>query len=346
MPDRRRDSRIAAAVVSWFKTAMRPLPWRTTPRDPWRSLVSELMAQQTQISRVAERFEPFMDAFPTPQAMRDAGEDAVLAQWSGLGYYRRARLLYAAASAIADDHNGHVPADADALRALPGIGRYTAGAIASIVFDQREPIVDGNVRRVLMRLDADDAMTERATWDRATNLVEVTDDPAALNEGLMELGATVCTPRNPTCAACPLKRSCRAVREGRQEEIPAPKKAAARRTLFCTTVLSVSDGAVLIRQRPATGLWASMWEAPTLERDDRFPSDDEVEAWSGLRPAAAVEERVHQTTHREVRFRVVAAQGGATSIGEYRSLAEVKGLALSSIQRDFLLETAPGLTDS
>ena len=224
------DDRLAWAageITRWFPTSARDLPWRRV-RTPWRALVSEFMLQQTQVSRVAERFEPFLDAFPSPLAMVEAGEDAVLAKWSGMGYYRRARMLHAAALAIVEQHDGVVPEDAATLETLPGVGRYTAGAIASIACGESVPIVDGNVDRVFARLTGDASLPgtkgrDARRWEEAGVYVAAADRPEVANEGLMELGALVCQPKAAQCLICPLAAQCCALEVGKVGEIPPPK---------------------------------------------------------------------------------------------------------------------------
>jgi len=349
-PARRSDAALARRLEDWFRLNRRDLPWRPAdpdaPRDPYAVLVSELMLQQTQASRVAERFDEFVRRFPDVRALARADEQAVLASWSGLGYYRRARLLHAAARAIVADHAARLPDDPDLLRALPGVGRYTAGAVASMAFGVRTPIVDGNVARVLLRLDGrdappDDPATQRWVWARSGALVERAASPGVFNEALMELGATVCTPRAPRCAACPLRARCRARAQGRQEEIPRPKAPPHRRELFCD-VARVQDarGRLLVERRAARGLWAGLWQAPTLERDDRHARPAELRAALSLDRVRRDLDFTHQTTHRAVRFRVwtgVAGAGGPRDRGEWRSPASVARLALSSPQRRILL---------
>jgi A/G-specific adenine glycosylase len=282
--------------------------------------VSELMLQQTQVARVVEKFGPFVRRFPTAAALAAAPEDEVLAAWQGLGYYRRARLLHAAAKALVERHGGRVPAgDHAALLALPGVGRYTAGAIASIVAGERVPIVDGNVTRVFQRLAArqgsasDRAVSEWA-WREAERFVARAADPSLANEGLMELGATVCTPAAPKCGACPLARMCRARREGRAEEIPSPKVRAKRKDLVLVTarVVRASDGAVLIEQRPREGLWGGLWQPPAVEcADGRDVSPRAAAELLGLPATVALRaagEVPFQTTHRAVVFVVFDAK--------------------------------------
>jgi A/G-specific adenine glycosylase len=271
--------------------------------------------------------------------LADADLDDVLAAWSGLGYYRRARLLHEAARAIVADHAGKVPEDVAALRALPGVGRYTAGAIASMVYGQPEPIVDGNVRRVIVRLEGregDDAWV----WERAAALVEAAKAPGVFNEGVMELGALVCTPRGARCGACPLRAECVAHREGRAESIPAPKAPAERRVLHqASVVVRDSRGRTLIEQRGDRGLWARMWQAPTLEGDGEVGADELAET-VGLAEATIRERFTHQTTHRRVEIAVWEGRlgrGRRPRRGRWARRAEIEGLALSNPQRRILL---------
>jgi A/G-specific adenine glycosylase len=271
--------------------------------------VSEIMLQQTQVSRVVPAFERFVRRFPDPGALARASERDVLAHWQGLGYYRRARLLHAAAKRVVELHGGTVPTEAELLRELPGVGRYVAGAIASIVAGTREPIVDGNVARVMLRLhgrdDApDDSATVRWLWDRAQDWVDGARDPSAANEGLMELGATVCTPRLPRCAECPLARHCVARREGNVDSIPAPKRkavAAARQRvrIMMSTLVAVHRGCIALEQRPGTGLWAGMWQTPSREASDGDECSDG--AWRGAERAGEVDAVL---SHRRVRIDV------------------------------------------
>jgi A/G-specific adenine glycosylase len=342
---------IARAVGVWHRAEARDLPWRDAPagaRDPYRVLVSEIMLQQTQVARVVEKFAAFLERFPTVHDLANAPESAVLAAWSGLGYYRRARLLHRAARAIVDEHAGSIPRDHAALLAIPGIGRYTAGAIASIAFGQAAPIVDGNVSRVILRLDgrdeaADDRAGQKRTWARAQELVAASAEPGVFNEGLMELGATVCTPRNPRCMFCPVREHCDAFATGRQDAIPRPKTAAARTPLFITALLAIdAKGRRLVERRPETGLWAGMHQPPSVEKPDRFATDEEIVASLSLTPGRVLEEFAHQTTHRDVRFRVVLAERARAGRGRaWHSTSAIGSLALGNPHRRILLEIDP-----
>jgi A/G-specific adenine glycosylase len=304
-------SALSAPLEAWFPAAARRLPWRER-RSGYHALVSELMLQQTQVARVVDAFERFVARFPGPRELAAAEEHEVLALWQGLGYYRRARLLQAAARAVCDRHGGEVPADAESLRALPGVGRYTAGAISSIAFGRREPIVDGNVMRVLSRLEgrasrAGDAADERWAWERAGAFVAAAGDPAVANEALMELGATVCTPAAPRCGACPLAGTCAARAAGTAESIPAPRRAAARRTLHWHVLVDADGDGVLLEVRPDRGLWARMMQPPTVESDSPLPADELSRRWGA--PVREAGSFVHVTSHRDVSFRVFVRSG-------------------------------------
>ena len=351
------DHACADALDRWFTSARRAFPWRPpidgppdAPRDPYHALVSEIMLQQTQAPRVAEAFERFIARFPDARALAEASEDDVRAAWSGLGYYRRARLLHQAAQAIINEHDGAWPDTADELRALPGVGAYTAGAIASCVFGQRTPLVDGNVTRVLARLDAQPgahaspALT-RWAWQRAAELVEHARRPGVLNEALMELGATVCTPRNPTCDRCPLADRCQARVLGRQQEIPAPKAPAKQSVIevLCARVIN-TRGRVLVTRRPDTGLWAGMWQPPSVEGPDtptrRRALREHITAriagpGAALRPMRNPTPLAHQTTHRRVLFTAltVSASGRAANGARWIAPDQLSELALATPHR-------------
>lgn len=331
------DRRLARVLARWFDGSARALPWRVAPRDPYLSLISEFMLQQTQVGRVLEKWGPFVARFPTLSALARAEESEVLAAWSGLGYYRRARLLHAAAREVRDRFGGQVPSDPAVLRGLPGVGRYTAGAIASIAFGRPEPIVDGNVARVLLRLEGRRLGPERGiswAWDRAGELAAAAERPGVFNEALMELGATVCTPRGPRCGACPVRSVCRARELGAQDRIPARKRGAERSTLWCAAVV-VRDGRgrLLLERRPMRGLFAGLWQAPTLE-SRAAPSEAEIAGAlgvRGLRPRGNFE---HVLSHRLLRFTVYEGRGGAGEAGRrWCEPARLEEFALSNAQR-------------
>jgi A/G-specific adenine glycosylase len=258
---------IASRLLAWHAQAGRhDLPWQRD-RNAYRVWVSEVMLQQTQVSTVIPYFERFMRRFPDVRALADAPDDEVLHLWTGLGYYARARNLLRAARVVRDAHGGEFPRDIDAVIGLPGIGRSTAGAILALSDDQRHPILDGNVKRVLARYHAvdgapDEAATLSSLWDLAeanTPAKEV----ATYTQAIMDLGATVCTRGKPRCAECPLARDCRAHSSGRETEFPAPKaRRAARKQKHSVMVVAKRADRVLLVQRPPSGIWGGLWCLP------------------------------------------------------------------------------------
>lgn len=335
-------------------------------RDPYAALVSELMLQQTQVSRVLEKFEEFMRRFPTVAALAGAHERDVLAAWSGLGYYRRAKLLHRASKAIAEQHGGEMPRDIETLRTLPGVGRYTAGAIASMVFGEPTALVDGNVVRVLLRFDArrgraGDGDSDDWAWARAETLVGLTVRGVAVhgarstargvpragefNEALMEFGALVCVPRAPKCRECPVRTLCAARERGVQEEIPTAKPEGKRRTICCAVLLVRDDrGRVLVEERPHDAMFAGMHQPPTIEREGGRITKADVEKEFGVRSLRLRERFTHKTTHRDLEFavyepagRVTVEEAARVSQGRrWVGAAEIADLALGTPQRRIL----------
>jgi len=258
-------TRVRAALLAWYRENHRDLPWRRT-RDPWAIWVSETMLQQTRVEAVIPYWERFLARFPDPGTLASADLDDVLGLWSGLGYYSRARNLKRAAEAVVARFGGRVPEEPDALQTLPGVGRYTAGAVASIAFDRPAPIVDGNVARVLARLlgireEIESPPARKRLWEEATALASG-ETPGDLNQALMELGALVCVPRAPRCSGCPLSASCVAYAAGDPEALPrrAPKRPP--RALHAVAALVMRRGKALAVRRPARGLLGGLWEMP------------------------------------------------------------------------------------
>ncbi len=248
-------------LLAFYDARARDLPWRRDT-DPYRVWVSEVMLQQTRVETVVPYYERWLERFPTLDALAEAPIDDVLHAWAGLGYYRRAHNLHRAARAVRERHHGELPEDPDALRDLPGIGDYTAGAIASIAFGRPEPAVDGNVRRVLSRLH-DLPGPGAAELRRLAAALVPEDRPGDFNQALMEFGATVCTPRAPRCEACPLAEHCRARAAGTQLERPLPKPSKPiPEDDVGTAVVVAPDGALLLVRRPDDGLLAGLWEFP------------------------------------------------------------------------------------
>jgi A/G-specific adenine glycosylase len=260
---------IAVALGAWFEVVARDLPWRRE-RAPYSVWLSEIMLQQTRVDTVVPYFQRFLARFPDVRTLAAAELDDVLHLWSGLGYYRRARQLHATAREVTERYGGVFPAEAKELRALPGIGAYTAGAIASIAYGKREPLVDGNVARVLARLEgiADPIKSPsavRRAWATAARLLP-DDRPGRFNEALMELGATVCTPRDPRCEACPLAPFCVARASGLERELPVTEsKRAVPVVEAVAAVLVDAGGLVLFARRREGGLFGGLWEPPMIE---------------------------------------------------------------------------------
>ena len=297
----------AAALLAWYGQHRREMPWRRAEgqADPYAVLVSELMLQQTRVDTVVPFFLRWMARWPTVAALAAASTEEVLAAWTGLGYYNRARNLHRAAQVVVARHGGKLPAEAAALAALPGVGPYTLGAIRSIAFGAPAPLVDGNVARVLSRWQASrlppaSAAGKKALWALATTLVA--QPPAALspgdwNQALMELGATLCMARAPGCTRCPVATWCAAHADGVAAELPVrvPKR---KPTVVAATYLlwRRADGHIWCGRRAETGRWAGLWEPPGMEGDD---AETQVRAWVADQPhLRALPTVVHVLTHR------------------------------------------------
>ncbi len=261
-------------LIEWFKREQRQLPWREN-RDPYRIWVSEIMLQQTRVDTVIPYFLRFMEKFPTPAALAEAEEEEVLKAWEGLGYYSRARNLQSAVREVVDQYGGKVPDDPREISSLKGVGPYTAGAISSIAFQKPEPAVDGNVMRVMSRVLSiwdDIALPKtRKLFEDTVRAAISAEDSSAFNQGIMELGALVCTPKSPSCLLCPVREHCSAFHEGVQEELPVKSKKKQPRPLEMGAAVIWNDRSeVLIHKRPSKGLLANLWEFPNHETQ---PSD-------------------------------------------------------------------------
>jgi A/G-specific adenine glycosylase len=257
---------IGRELLGWYRRHRRDLPWRRS-RDPYRIWVSEIMLQQTQVATVIGYYERWMQRFPDLAALARADADAVLSAWEGLGYYSRARNLLAAARRVVDEHGGELPRTLAELRGLPGIGRYSAGAIASIAYGAAEPAVDGNIVRVLSRLFCLEGDPKRAPlaeriWELARRLIPE-GEARDFNQALMELGATCCTPKQPSCERCPISTRCAAWQRDAVESFPAPSRRAAVVEESRAAAVIWRNGRVLtVRQRVDAARWASMWMFP------------------------------------------------------------------------------------
>jgi A/G-specific adenine glycosylase len=310
-------------LMSWYEQHRRELPWRRD-RDPYRIWISEIMLQQTRVAAVLDHYARFMQRFPSVQALASARESSVLALWSGLGYYQRARRMHQAAKLIARKRGGSFPTSAEEWRRLPGIGRYTAAAVASIAFDEPVAVVDGNVERVLQRsLGA--SLSGELTWTRAQELLDG-KRPGDFNQAMMELGATVCTPRAPQCLLCPVHSFC--VTRGTEAVHPQ----APRKTKATCYGLATVGGSILLVQRPAdASLMAGMWELPQLPPDSM--REDE--------PMLRVRHSITDTDYRVSVFAISQDQWAANNRARWFTSKQCERLALTGLTRKILRRIAP-----
>ena len=315
-----RRHEFASRVVRWQASHGRSsLPWQNT-RDPYRVWLSEIMLQQTQVSTVLGYYQRFLDRFPDVRTLAAAAQDEVLGLWSGLGYYSRARNLHRCAQDVVALHGGEFPRSAQQLQTLPGIGRSTAAAIAAFCFGERVAILDGNVKRVLTRVlgfgdDLASAANERRLWDQAQGLVpDAGQDMPAYTQGMMDLGATVCLARTPSCLLCPVQELCVAQRAGEPERYPV-KTRKLKRTAQSLWLLQAQrpDGAVWLEKRPQKGVWAGLYCLPAF---------DSLDALQGALPAPVPTREcapfVHVLTHKDLHLHPVIAVLGeqAPVLGE------------------------------
>ena len=341
-----------APLTRWFTRHKRALPWRREPRDPYHVWLSEVMLQQTQVATVVPYFERWLRRFPTVRALAEAPLDDVLKAWEGLGYYSRARNFHKAARLLQSELGGAIPDTVEALLRLPGVGRYTAGAIASLAFNRRAAVLDGNVKRVLSRLFALDGSGD--LWPLAESLLPA-QGAGTWNEALMELGATVCTPRAPKCVDCPLRSQCRAETLGEPERFPKRvRKLATPHHSVLTAVISRADGCVLMGQRPPTGLLGGLWEFVSSDFRAAAPPEDVagmVRGRTGLSIApeiTALGSVRHAFTHFKITRQVVAVRacsGVANPIGyaalRWMATADLGTLALTRSDQKILALLAP-----
>ncbi len=300
------------------------------------------MLQQTQVQTVIPYYERFMKRFPNVRALAAASDDELLRHWQGLGYYRRAANLHKAAKQLAAT-GCDMPDSADALRTLPGIGRYTAGAIASIAFNERAPVVDGNVTRVFARLfnisqDVSTPDTVRQLWATAECLLP-TRRCGDFNQALMELGALICTPTTPRCDDCPLERNCQARALNTQSLLPVKRKSRAVPEVHHVVILAQCNGAILVTKRPPDGLWGGLWEFPNTECDSPRHSLNKLLATHALPPSAPVERIgtiTHRLTHRLMHFNAFHCQVASKTPARWVRAAHLADLPMSTACRKLL----------
>jgi A/G-specific adenine glycosylase len=335
-------------LLDWYDRNKRDLPWRQTS-DPYAIWISEIMLQQTRVAVVIDRYTAFLQRFPTVQSLAAAEEQDVLALWSGLGYYRRARMLHKAAQAIVSDHVGTMPTTAEGLRKLPGIGSYTSAAIASIAHSEPIAVVDGNVERVLSRFQGwhsydtiSEAAVRRKVDDFAARLVHPRR-PGDFNQAIMELGATVCTPRNPQCLVCPWARDCRTLGEHR-----TPKRAAmTTREIACALVTRPTRNGteVLLEQRSATNtVMPGLWELPPLESIPSPPSKSILTVRHAIMQTNYTVQ-VHELPPKQVPKPPTAAIRRWISLNEAASMA-LTGLTRKILTKSGLIRTVPEKANS
>ena len=328
-----------AQLLEWYRREARSLPWREAP-SPYRTWLSEIMLQQTRVATVVPYFEAFLARWPTVEDLARAPQEDVLGAWSGLGYYSRARNLHRAAQAVAD--RGGFPTTPKELESLPGVGRYTAGAIASIAMGQDAPLVDGNVERVLSRLFRleDDPRSPggvRALWLLAEKLL-VRGSAGDWNQALMELGALICLPGTPECASCPVTSHCRS--HGTDFARSLPNKARRKKPKKihgACVVITREDGAVLLQRRPDTGLLGAMWGPPGPSMTEGPKDVAALSSWAegqkgDLRIQGRVGEVRHVFTHRDLTMGIWRGAWDRAPVGENLAWAQnLEGLALSSL---------------
>ncbi len=300
-------SQFQRKLLSWYHLNRRPLPWRLDG-NPYRIFVVEVMLQQTQIKTVLPYYERWMSTFPDVYALAKAPLDKVLKLWEGLGYYTRARNLHKAAKMIVEQFDGRIPSDLETLRSLPGIGRYTAGAIASIAYQKPVPLVDGNVFRVFARLfnckdDISKPDTQKKFYELATGLVPE-QEPGNFNQALMELGSLVCSPDAPNCPACPVKSLCISLKVGNPLELPVKANGLKIKKMEMVVGLLENGNRILVRRRPPSGIWGGLWELPGAVRKKGESLEDALSAefQNEIGVALTIERKIkpieHRFTHR------------------------------------------------
>ena len=354
--EREKNWRVSAALLDWFSKNARDLPWRRT-RDPYGIWVSEIMLQQTQVKTVIPYWNRWMKKLPTIQRLARARSETVHKLWEGLGYYTRARNLHKAARLLVREHSGNLPRDFNQVHQLPGIGRYTAGAICSIVYDQPAPILDGNVARVLTRLfgvrsDPHEPKTNILLWQTAGDLVvlaserrDLTKRPcSAFNQSLMELGALICTPKQPKCGLCPVSSFCSASLRGLTDQLPQKRKRpATTRRRFFAFILSRGNH-FLVRRRPEGVVNAQLWEFPNIEiKAENGSLDHTARDLFGSIPGRL--EDFCKITHSITRYRITLeafwgqippGRGPRISGGRWLTLRELNRLPFASAHKKLL----------
>lgn len=356
MPPKNKNQQLILALLNWFAQSARDLPWRRTS-DPYGVWISEIMLQQTQVKTVIPYWERWMRELPTIQDLAKAPPDRFLKLWEGLGYYTRVRNAQKAAQLVCEKYVGKFPHDFDAVLALPGIGRYTAGAICSIAFNQPKPILDGNVIRVLTRIfgivgNPRDKPVNEQLWNLAEDLVLRADalkqggnSPSPhcsfLNQSLMELGALICTPRLAKCAVCPVREICVAFRDDRVQEFPNVEKRIEPTKRRFIAFIAQKNGSFLVRQRPTKVVNASLWEFPNVEIEgDTLNWEKQPFRVSEVAPFCTVKHSITRYRITLQAFRAEAVNIKTGVDGKWLKMSDLQKLAFSSAHRKILSHLA------
>jgi len=305
------DKQITPSLIKWYQANKRKLPWREI-KSPYAVVVSEMMLQQTQVNTVIDYFNRFLERFPSFESLAEADEQEVLTLWQGLGYYSRARNLHKIAKIVVDVYRGELPKSYDELKKLPGIGEYMAGAVTSIGFDIPMPAVDGNVLRVVSRLDGifDDIAvqkTRRVVFDYVKEILPITH-AGDFTQALMELGAVICKPKNPICSACPVRTFCFAYANDKIDMLPIKKPKEKAKTILLDVYIIRTATDILMQKRPDKGLLAGMWGLPTGEYEDSHIADLMKKLGIEKNQRVSVGETVHVFTHQRWEMRAFLIQ--------------------------------------
>ncbi|MGH9432330.1 MAG: A/G-specific adenine glycosylase [Terriglobia bacterium] len=342
---RRDDAAVRKALLAWFRKNARPLPWRVNP-DPYAIWVSEVMLQQTQVASVIPFYLRFLQAFPTLQHLAHAPYDDVIRLWSGLGYYRRARMLHEAAQEVIARFQGRFPDTYSEARTLPGVGHYTACAVLSIAYHQPLPVLDGNAARVMARLDAlrgnlHEPHFRQAVERRLAQLISKRR-PGAFNQAIMELGQTLCTSQSPACCACPVKRWCKARQRGKQEDYPSPRPRRATELRYLAAAVIRRDGKVALVRGLDENLLRDLWNFPAAFGDSESHAAERLRSkLAGLEKGAVMPGRKmgslqHGITYRSIHVSLYPAEiksGGRNARFRWFALPKVPQEAVSQLAR-------------
>ncbi len=292
-------------MLAWYAKNHRDLPWRNT-NDPYRIWVSEIMLQQTQVKTVLPRYEAWFERFPNIQSLSEASLDEVLKAWEGLGYYRRARFIHASSQQIMQDFHGKFPHIFDDILTLSGIGRSTAGAISSFCFQTATPVLDGNVKRVLKRWQRDETLKDKELWSLAQKAIDQADDVGLWNQGMMELGSTLCSAGQPDCTSCPVSEHCLSAFDVQKS---IPKNITVKNVYWQVSLHHNSKTGVFLQQRPSQGIWAGLWTPPMIELAEKPLENPDY---------------IHVLTHRRLHLYAVKGELLSENTGQwFQSLDDI-----------------------